>query len=93
MDDALGQTVLSDDDPETRERIGICMNQSRGQTMKKETNQLLLIISALLGVAALVLIVISIVGEFKTNWVLTAGLGCIALGSLLNVISLRKNKK
>ncbi len=35
--------------------------------MKKETNTMLLIISAILGVAALVLIVVSIVGEFKTN--------------------------
>ena len=61
--------------------------------MKKETNQTLLIISAILGVTALILIVISIVGEFKTNWVLAAGLGCVALGSLINTISIIKNKK
>ena len=61
--------------------------------MKKDTNKTLLIISAILGVAALILIVISIVGEFKTNWVLVAGLGCVALGSLINTISIIKNKK
>ena len=61
--------------------------------MRKEIKTTLLIISALLGVAALVLIVLSIVGEFKTNWVLTAGLGCIALGNLINIIILIKNKK
>ena len=61
--------------------------------MKKETNTMLLIISAILGVAALVLIVVSIVGEFKTNWVLAAGLGCAALGSLITSISIIKDKK
>ncbi len=61
--------------------------------MKKETNKILLVISAMLGVAALVLIVISIVGEFKSNWVLTAGLGCVVLGSLINIISMMKKKK
>jgi hypothetical protein len=61
--------------------------------MKKDTNKTLMIISAILGVAALILIVISIVGEFKTNWVLVTGLGCVAIGSLINTISTIKNKK
>ena len=61
--------------------------------MKKDTNKTLMIISAILGMAALILIVISIVGEFKTNWVLVAGLGCVAIGSLINTISMIKNKK
>ena len=61
--------------------------------MKKDTNKTLMIISAILGVVALILIVISIVGEFKTNWVLVAGLGCVAIGSLINTISMIKNKK
>ena len=59
----------------------------------KRTNKMLLIISAVLGVAALILIVISIAGDFKTNWVLAAGLGCVALGSLINTISMIKNRK
>ena len=54
---------------------------------------MLLIISAILGVAALILIVVSIVGDFKTNWVLTAGLGCVALGNLINIISMIRKKK
>ena len=61
--------------------------------MRKDRNKILLVISAILGVAAIILIVISIVGKFKTNWVLAAGLGCAALGSLINTISIIKNKK
>ena len=61
--------------------------------MKKETNKTLLIISAILGVAALILFVISIVGDFETNWVLTAGLGCVVIGCLINNISMIKNRK
>ena len=53
---------------------------------------MLLIISAILGVAALILIVVSIVGDFKTNWVLAAGLGCVAFGTLINIISMVKKK-
>ena len=61
--------------------------------MKKGTNKKLLIIGVVPGVVALILIVMSIVGEFKTNWVLIAGLGCVALGSLINTISMIKNRK
>ena len=61
--------------------------------MKKETNRFLLIISAILGAAALILIGISIAGELKTNRVLAAGLGCVALGTLLNTISIIRNRK
>ena len=60
--------------------------------MKPQTKTLL-VISALLGIAAAVLIVISMVVQFETNRVLTAGLGCVALGSLINFISIFKNKK
>ena len=59
--------------------------------MKKETNKMLIIINALLGVTGLILIVISIVGESNSNWVLAAGLGCVALGSVINIISMVKN--
>ena len=61
--------------------------------MKKETNIMLLIISAILGVVGLILIVISIVGEPKSNYGLTSGLGCVALGSSLHIISMIINKK
>ena len=80
-------------DRETESYSSGTWNHYRGQKMKKETNKMLLIISAILGVAALILIVTSIVGDFKTNWVLAAGLGCVALGSLINFINMIKNKK
>ena len=60
--------------------------------MKLQTKTLL-VISALLGIAAVILIVISMIGQFETNWVLAAGLGCVALGSLINFISIFKNRK
>ena len=74
-------------------RPGICIYHYRRQKMKEGTNKMLMIISAILGVAALILIVVSIVGDFTTNWVLAAGLGCVALGSLINIIGMIKKKK
>ena len=59
--------------------------------MKK--NKLLLIISALLSVAALVLLLISIFGDFETNWVLSAGLFCVLLGNICILIAQRKKKQ
>ena len=61
--------------------------------MEKLQTKTLLVISALLGIAAVILIVISMIGQFETNWVLAAGLGCVALGSLINFISIFKNRK
>ncbi len=61
--------------------------------MQKTADKTILIISAVLGVAALILIVLSIVGEFATNWVLTAGLGCAALGSLIQIMNGIRNRK
>ena len=61
--------------------------------MVKLQTKTLLVISALLGIAAVILIVISMIGQFETNWVLAAGLGCVALGSLINFISIFKNRK
>ena len=61
--------------------------------MKMKTNTLPLIISIILAAAAVVLILLSIFGDFKTNWVLNAGLGCAALGCFINVINIIKNKK
>ncbi len=60
---------------------------------KKSRNTLLMIASAGLGLAALVLILISVFGSSETNWVLTAGLFCVALGTLINIIRLMLNKK
>ena len=61
--------------------------------MKKETIIMLYIISAIVGVVGLIFIVISIVGEFKSNWGLTSRLGCVALGSSLHIISMIKKRK
>ena len=58
-----------------------------------KTGKMLIIISAVLGILALVLISISIFGNFKSNWVLAAGLFCVAIGSICNIIQLVKNKK
>ena len=60
---------------------------------KKSRNTLLMIASAGLGFAALVLILISVFGLSEANWVLTAGLFCVALGTLINIIRLMLNKK
>ena len=82
--------------PKGKNRTGILFDDecaNRKEWMKKETNIMLYIISAILGVVGLILIVISIVGEFKSNWGLTSGLGCVALGSSLHIISMIKNKK
>lgn len=61
--------------------------------MKKEANKTLLISSVILGLAAIILITVSILGQFKTNWVLIAGLSCIVLGNIINVIAIIKSKK
>ena len=56
-------------------------------------NKLLMIISIVLAIAALTLIIISIVGHFESNWVLTAGLACVLLGNILNFVLIRKRNK
>ncbi len=61
--------------------------------MNRKTKTLLVIISAILGVAAITLILLSIFGHFETNWVLNAGLACAALGCFINVFNITKNKK
>ena len=59
----------------------------------KTINTLLMIASAGLGVAALIFILISIFADPETNSVLTAGLACVALASLFNIIRLMLIKK
>ena len=61
--------------------------------MKKEkTEKVLVTVSAVLGIVALILILISVFGDFKTNWVLAAGLFCVAVGSVCNIIHLLKGR-
>ena len=61
--------------------------------MKKEkTEKVLVTVSAVLGIVALILILISVFGDFKTNWVLAAGLFWVAGGGVCNIIHLLKGR-
>ena len=59
----------------------------------KKNNTWMTVITLILGIAALVLILISILNENASRTVLTAGLACAVLGGLLNVIRFVQNKK
>ena len=59
----------------------------------KKNNTWMTVATLVLGIAALVLILISIFNENSSNTVLTAGLACAVLGCLLNVIRFVKNRK
>ena len=61
--------------------------------MNRKTKTLLVIISAILGLAAITLILLSIFGNFETNRVLNAGLARAALGCFMNAFNIIKNKK
>ena len=57
------------------------------------TNKILMVIEAILGISATILLLISMFGNLQTNLPLTVALGCIALSGVINVINLvRKNK-
>ena len=58
------------------------------------TNKILMVIEAILGISAIILLLISMFGNLQTNLPLTCALGCTALSGVVNVIYLvRKNKK
>ena len=59
----------------------------------KKNNTWMTVATLVLGIAALVLILISILNENASRTVLTAGLACTALGCGLNLIRLLQNKK
>ena len=55
--------------------------------MKNSTaKKILLVIEAILGLAALILILISMFGNLATNLPLTLGLACVAIAGILSVI-------
>ena len=57
------------------------------------TNKIIMVIEAILGISAIILLLISIFGNLQTNLPLTCALGCTALSGVINVICLvRKNK-
>lgn len=58
------------------------------------TNRILIVIEAVLGVSAVILLLISMFGNAASNLPLTCALGCVAGSGVINVISLvMKNKK
>ena len=59
----------------------------------KKNNTWLNVVTLILGIAALVLILVSVFNENSSSAVLTAGLACSILGGLLNVIRFVQNKK
>ena len=59
----------------------------------KKNNSWMTVVTLILGIAALVLILVSIFNENSSNTVLTAGLACAVLGCLLNVIRFMQNRK
>lgn len=59
----------------------------------KMTNKIIMVIEAILGISAIILLLISMFGNLQTNLPLTCALGCTALSGVINVICLvRKNK-
>ena len=59
----------------------------------KKNNTWMTVATLVLGIAALVLILISILNENASRTVLAAGLACTALGCCLNLVRLVQNKK
>ena len=59
----------------------------------KKNNTWMNAVTLILGIAALALILISILNENASRTVLAAGLACAVLGGLLNVIRFVQNKK
>ena len=60
---------------------------------KKTLNTLFMIASSILALAGLVFILISMFGDNEPSWVLSAGLLCVCVGNVFNVIRLwRKDK-
>ena len=57
------------------------------------TNKIIMVIEAILGISAIILLLIPMFGNLQTNLPLTCALGCTALSGVINVICLvRKNK-
>ena len=57
------------------------------------STKIFMAVMAVLGVAALVFLMISMFGNWATNLPLTIALGCVGLAGVLNVIHLVKNRK
>ena len=53
----------------------------------------IMVIALVLGLAGLVLIMISVFHMETSNWILIAGLACICVGNVLNFIRMAKSRK
>lgn len=62
--------------------------------MKNSTSKtILLVVEGILGVAGMILLLISMFGNAATNLPLTLALGCVGLAGVINVIMLVMNGK
>ena len=62
--------------------------------MKNTTSKtILLVVEGILGVAGMILLLISMFGNAATNLPLTLALGCVGLAGVINVIMLVMNGK
>ncbi len=59
----------------------------------KKLNSLFTVIGIILGIAGLAFILVSVLNENASRWMLTAGLAFIALGTLLNLFLYSRQKK
>ena len=57
---------------------------------KKTQDKLFMIVTLLLGIAGLALILTSVFMEDEPRWVLTAGMACVAVGTIMNMLKCRK---
>ncbi|MDO4466679.1 MAG: hypothetical protein Q4C49_06685 [Bacillota bacterium] len=59
-----------------------------------KTNNKLFIIAILgLNIAGFIFVLLSIFGKIESNWILPAGLFCVVLGNLFNLIRIQQSKK
>lgn len=59
---------------------------------KKTSNTLLIVSSGALAIGGLILLLISIFGETRDNWVLNFALAAILLSNLFNLIRLQRKR-
>ena len=57
---------------------------------KKTQDKLFMIVTLLLGIAGLALILASVFMEDEPRWVLTAGMACVVVGTILNMVKCRR---
>ena len=57
---------------------------------KKTQDKLFMIVTLLLGIAGLALILASVFMEDEPRWVLTAGMACVSVGTILNMVKCRR---